>query len=276
MTPAVATVVIPVFNGLHVTRPCFESVVRWTDLDHHRVLLVNDGSDHHTTETLRSWALVSPSISLMENGRNIGFVKSCNRAFEAAESEFVVVLNSDTCVTPRWLVKLVDCMRHDPSIALASPLTNFGEPLAIPVSPGLDYVAMNALLEDIWDGSYPDIPTINGFCMMVRASVLNTIGAFDLVFRTGYGEESDLSMRANYFGYRTVCSPNTYVYHRGRGTFGQSRRNRENIPNKKIFQDRWKPLYLQRLGDFTEQNPLGNLILRVALHVPELTSAIRR
>ena len=276
MEYAIGTVVIPIYNGLHVARPCVESVVRWTDLTNCRVLLVNDGSDDYTTETLRTWQGWHSSIQLLENPRNLGFVRTCNRAFEHAEGEFVLILNSDTCVTPRWLKKLLECLRSDDSIAMVSPLTNFAAHLRIDMAPGLDYVGMNALLEQLWDGGYPDVTTVAGHCLMIRRSVLAEIGGFDLVFGEGYGEESDLSMRANYFGYRTVCATDTFIYHRGRGSFGASRREMLYRENKVIFHSRWGPRYEAQFTEFRRLDAIGKVRKRVISVLPQLESAFRR
>ena len=113
---AIATMIVPVFNGLHVMRPCFASLLRWTDLDRHRILLVNDGSDEHTSAVLRGWADEYAWLDLIENERNLGFVRTVNRGLRAVESDYVVILNSDTCVTPRWLDKMIGGMESDPRI----------------------------------------------------------------------------------------------------------------------------------------------------------------
>lgn len=250
------SVVIPVFNGLHVARPCFESVMRWTDLDRFEVLLVNDGSDAHTSAVLDDWTKRHASVRLLENPSNMGFVRSCNRGLAAVEADFAVLLNSDTCVTPRWLDKMVDCMTSDERIAIASPISNFAPHMKIEMAPGLDYLAMAALVEELSLRAYPDITTPEGFCFMIRMSFARRHGFFDPVFDDGYGEESDISMRANYRGYRTVCVDDTYIYHRGRGTFGQERRDLLYQRNKSVFHDRWGARYPEQFAEFRQRDPL--------------------
>ena len=259
MTNKICTVVVPIYNSLHAVRPCFDSVLRWTDLDRNEVILVNDASDEHTSEVLRQWSELHSSVSLVENEVNVGFVRSCNRALAIAESEFVVLLNSDTCVTPRWLEKMIACMRSDDAIAIASPVSNFAPYLRIEMAPGADYLAMNAFLEDLARPSYPDVTTPEGFCYMIRTCLLDRLGLFDLVFDDGYGEESDLAMRANYLGYRTVCVDDTYIYHQGRGTFGSERRRSLYERNRTIFNDRWSARYSEQLAEFRQRDPLAPL-----------------
>ena len=271
-----STIVVPIFNGLHVVRPCLDSVRRFTNLDRHPVTLVNDGSDEHTSETLRAWARESPGIRLMQNDRNLGFVRSCNRAVATVTTPYVILLNSDTCVTPRWADKMVACLESDPSIAVASPISNFAPHMRIEMVPGMDYVGMNALVEELTERSYPDITTPEGFCFGARMAHINELGFFDEVFDDGYGEESDLSMRANYFGLRTVCVDDTYIYHRGRGTFGRERRDALYNRNKVIFQDRWKARYPEQVAEFRARDPIGYLRTAIEGIAGSLESGYRR
>lgn len=270
------TIVIPVFNALHVVRPCVASVLRWTALDDNRVLIVNDGSDTYTSEVLRSLAEVHLSVNVLENPRNLGFVRSCNRAFSVCDTEFVLLLNSDTCVTPRWLDKMVACMSGDRSIAAASPISNTAPHLSIPMLPGWDYLGMNEAIESISERRYPDVTTPEGYCLILRSSILDEIGTFDPVFDYGYGEESDLSMRANYFGYRTVCVDDTYIYHRGRATFGPERRKALYEQGRQIFNDRWGVLYEAQFSEHMKPDPLGDLRDALASLAGTLESAFRR
>ena len=259
MTDVAVTVIVPVYNGLHVVRPCHESIQRWTDLGRHRVMFVNDGSDDRTSNELAQWARQRSAVDVLVNDRNVGFVRSCNRAMKLCQSDYVLLLNSDTCVTPRWLDKMVAAMESDRNIGVASPISNFAPHLKIPMLPGMDYLQMNALVECHSLRSYPDVTTPEGFCFMISRRCLEVIGYFDEVFDSGYGEESDLSMRAVYHGFRTVCVDDTYIYHRGRGTFGEERRNQMYERNKAIFFARWKNRYATDFDAFQARDPLDYL-----------------
>ena len=270
------TVVIPVYNALHTVRPCMASVLAWTDLSTTDVVFVNDGSDDHVSHTLRSWSEEHESVTVLENPRNLGFVTTANRGMQAAKTPYIVLLNSDTCVTPHWLEEMVGCMESDPSIGVCSPLTNFAPRMRIDMAPGFTYVEMAELVRGLSERSYPDITTPEGFCFMVSRTCLDTIGYFDEAFRRGYGEESDLSMRARYFGFRTVLADATYIYHRGRGTFGQEQRDALYESNRHIFNDRWKARYPHDLDEFLERDPVGVIARRVEEAVPTARPAFKR
>lgn len=277
MIDAVTEIIIPVHNSLSVVRPCFGSVLRWTDLRQTRITLVNDASDQRTSSELRAWASRHQGVDLLENSRNIGFVRTCNRALMASKAEYVVILNSDTCVTPRWLGKMVACMESDGRIAMASPITNFAPHMRVDMVPGFGYIEMNALIERYSKREYPDITTPEGFCLILRRACLAVIGYFDPVFGDGYGEESDLAMRANYFGYRTVLVDDTFIYHRGRASFGATKREQLYQANKVIFHDRWGNKYPSEFSDFLRRDPLRGIRHAIAAGKPEhYRSAFRR
>jgi GT2 family glycosyltransferase len=264
VTEPTATVIVPVYNSLHVVRPCLESVARWTDLDRHRLIIADDASDAHTQRQLETWVAAQPGSELLTSDINLGFVRNCNRAMALAETEYIVLLNSDTCVTPRWLDKMIACMESDPTIGVASPVSNFAPHLKIPMVPGADYIQMSALIEHHSQRDYPDVTTPEGFCFMVSAECLAAVGYFDVVFDRGYGEESDLSMRAVYNGFRTVCVDDTYVYHRGRASFGFETRDELYERNKQIFFKRWQARYASDFEEFKERDPIGYLRTNMA------------
>ncbi len=268
-------VIIPVYNSLHVVRPCVESVLRGSS--DYRLLLVDDGSDRHTAAQLAEWATASPQVELLTNPRNLGFVRTCNRAFASTEGEIVVVLNSDTAVPPGWLDKVRACFASDPRIGVASPVSNFAPHMRVDPLPGSDYLQMAAVIESLGPATYPDITTPEGFCFAISRRCLDLLEGFDEVFDDGYGEESDFSMRANYHGFRTVLIDDLYVFHRGRATFGVELRDRLYNRNKKVFHDRWGQRYPQDFQAFMTRDPLARVREGLnGLRSPELEPVYRR
>ena len=272
-----ATVIVPVFNALSVVRPCVEAILRWTDLDRHRLVIADDASDEHTVAQLGLWADAEPGITVLEGDRNVGFGRNCNRAMREVDADYVVLLNSDTCVTPRWLDKMVACMESDASIGVASPISNVAPHLRVEMLPGRDYLQMAALVEHVSRRSYPDVTTPEGFCYMISRRCQEEIGYLDEIFDDGYGEESDYAMRANYYGFRTVCVDDTYIYHRGRASFGVERRNELYEQNKRIFNSRWQHRYPKDFEEFQSRDPLGYIRDALAGHrEPGALPAIER
>ena len=166
----------------------------------------------------------------------------CNAGFELATGDLVVLVNSDTCAPERWTEAFAACFASDDRIGIASPLSNFCPHNSVAIQPGLNLEQM-ARLVGRRSPAYPDITTCEGFFFAIRRRTLDEVGFLDGVFGQGYCEESDLSLRANYFGWRTVLVDNCYIFHYGRESFGSATRQAQYEKNKRIFFHRWGDRY---------------------------------
>lgn len=248
------TIILPVFNGLSLVIDCLESVRAWTDLEQHRMLIVDDCSDASTQAFLESTAREHANIRVLRNDTNLGFLAACNRGLASAETEAALLLNSDVVVSPGWLEAMLGCMNRDPRIAAVNPLTNRAEQISLDLPPGSNFLGMNETLAR-GEGAALDVVTPVGFCLLLRRAALDEVGGFDPVYGRGYCEESDLCMRLLQAGWRTVVADDVYVYHRGGGTFVD--RDQRYQVNRRIFDQRWKKAYRERFRGFRKADPLG-------------------
>lgn len=218
------TVVVPVFNAHDCLVDCLAS------LDAHSpatpVLVLDDASDDpRIAPLLRAWVARRPAARLVTFPVNRGFVHAANRGMEAAGGD-VVLLNSDTLVTPGWLEGLRRCLASDPGIATATPWSNNAEIVSLPeagvANPAPDDPdAWAAAVRAAARGDYPELPTAVGFCMAISARAIGALGGFDEAsFGRGYGEENDFCRRAAEAGWRNVLCEDAYVVHRGGQSFG--------------------------------------------------------
>ena len=68
------------------------------------------------------------------------------------------------------------------------------------------------------------MPTGSGFCLYIRARLIEGIGLLDEInFPRGYGGENDFCMRAYYAGFRNIVALDTWIWHAGHSSFGNSR-----------------------------------------------------
>jgi GT2 family glycosyltransferase/glycosyltransferase involved in cell wall biosynthesis len=228
-----ADIVIPIYGGLHVLKPCIESIQNRTTCDY-RLILVDDCSPD--PETLRyldqleiEYAENRPDehLTVLRNQKNRGFAASVNRGVMYGSNPYVVVLNSDVLVTDSWLTKILIAMESNPKNVVVNPATNNTALINVPMYPGKNYLDMNRALERQGAVRYPEImPT--GFCLTVRREIWEEIGPFDEAFGS-YGEESDWWFRAIKAvdeegflkGYRAVLADNCYLFHERGTSFSQ-------------------------------------------------------
>lgn len=244
--------VIPVYNALRATRDCLRTVRAFAP-EWARILVVNDASDERTTEWLRE----QEGITLLENPVNLGFVKSANRGLLFSDAPYVCLLNSDTLLTPGALERMVERLDREPKIGLCCPLSNSAVNLSVKIPAGEDVFSFARLVAARAPGSYPDVTTVVGFCLLVRREVIATLGPFDEAYGRGYCEETDLHLRARAAGWRCVVADDVFVYHRQGGSFSDSdARFRQNVG---LLMSRWRALYEAEIAEFDRKNELGVL-----------------
>src|SRR5262245_19011638 len=81
-SPPPVTIVVPVYGDLATLMACVESLKKNVDLKRNRVLLINDcGPDADIIEAnLRAGIQGWSSFWYERNDRNLGYVRTCNRA----------------------------------------------------------------------------------------------------------------------------------------------------------------------------------------------------
>jgi GT2 family glycosyltransferase len=225
-------IVIPVYKAPEDLRKCIDSVIAHTAVEQYSLTLIDDGSDDAAVRALfAKLRSERPSVRLLENEGNRGFTFTVNRAFKETTGD-VLLLNSDTVVTPGWLPAMVRALQSDPRIATVTPFSNNAEIASIPkwleanLVPTPQVAALTArACADTDAGLYPDLPTGVGFCMLMRRTAIAQIGEFDeATFGRGYGEENDWCQRAKKAGWRNVLCPGAYVVHTGSQSFSDSKK----------------------------------------------------
>jgi GT2 family glycosyltransferase/glycosyltransferase involved in cell wall biosynthesis len=266
------SIIIPVYNAFADTLDCLESVQRnlvdptlASDSDPRvRVIVIDDASpqgllSEHIPETLKSDA----RFYWFRNERNLGFTGTCNRGMLVlAGSDDVVLLNSDTVVTPRWLSKMQAAAYHKPDIGTVTALTNNGIIASVPEfcrdnALPRDFTAdeFAALVEHVSRRRYPALPTCVGFCVYIPRAVIDSIGGLDeRAFPVGYGEENDFSCRAQRAGFTDILDDATFIFHKGGMSFGESQ-HALRAAHGAVLAER-HPTYMSSVQRFCQTNPL--------------------
>jgi GT2 family glycosyltransferase/glycosyltransferase involved in cell wall biosynthesis len=262
-TAPTVDILIPIHEGLHYVRDCLRTLFAHTTGEF-RVLLIDDASCQETHRRLAELAATDGRIELLRNERNLGFLRTCERGFAWSTAEYVVILNSDTLVTPGWLERMLACAQSNPAIAFVNPLSNESGNTSVPMAPGLNYRTMASRVAEVSRRTYPSLTTGVGMCALLRRSALEWLGTFDLAFQNAYGEESDLCMRLTEAGLRVVAADDAFVYHKGRGSYADGLREELLKRNLALFDQRWRVPYGRDWAAYERRNPLQ--YIRDALH----------
>jgi GT2 family glycosyltransferase/glycosyltransferase involved in cell wall biosynthesis len=228
--------IVCVHNALDDVKICLSSVVRFTRPPY-RLILIDDGSEPDTRRYLEEWA-PQQDACLFRHEQARGYTRAANAGLRASTAGQVVLLNSDTQVTPLWLDRLVACADSEGRIGLVGPLSNAASWQSVPDVLGADGDWMENALPDGCDlrtwallvgrnaiPTYPRVPFLNGFCLLIKRAVIDQIGLFDEDhFGPGYGEENDYAVRARKAGWALALADDAYVWHRQSRSYSHERR----------------------------------------------------
>jgi GT2 family glycosyltransferase len=256
-------IIVPVHNGIDHLERLFATLFTHT-APHHRVLLVDDGSnDQEVAPLLARAAARRPNVRVMTNPANLGFIATVNVAMRAT-SGHAAILNSDTEVPPRWLERLFRPIQADPRVASATPFSNAAAMFSFPapdqdhdLPPGLGVDEIDRAFARLGPQSGADLaaPTAIGFCMAINRDAWSACGAFDQgTFGRGYCEETDWCLRTAGAGWQHVLVPDLFVYHTHGGTFASQERRQLMEENLAVLHRRW-PGYYPLLAAFRRRDP---------------------
>ena len=103
------SIVIPNYNGISYLEGCLKSIQEQKNI-HPEVMVVDNGSTDGSQDYIKK---EFPFCKLICLDQNYGFCRAVNEGFQAAESEYVILLNNDTEVKPDFSRKLLDAIRAD-------------------------------------------------------------------------------------------------------------------------------------------------------------------
>lgn len=276
--PKSVDVIIPIYGAAEALRTCLESVARETDLTRHRVILVVDGPQDDDVESIiGNFA----NAQVFRNDQRLGFVGSVNRGMSESTSD-VILLNSDTIVTPRWIQKLIDAAYSSGDVGTVTPLSNHATLCSVPepfeenlLPTGYDAASFASLIEKASQRSYTRLPTGVGVCLYIRRALINDIGLFDADrFGLGYGEENDFCFRALHRGWVHVADDTTFIYHAGHRSFGSSRTHLQRKARATLR--KLHPRYMATIAEFMRRDPLAPARARIRTALGEKDSPARR
>src|SRR4051794_19752756 len=219
-------IIIPNYNGVAHLPTCLDALRRQTRRDF-CVVVVDDGS---TDDSRTLLARFYPEAQVITLPQNRGLAVAVNAAFEATGGEYVVLLNNDTEVHPRWLEQLIGALdRYSEYSFAASKLLLFDRREYLH-SAG-DYYRSNGVPGNrgVWQrdsARYNVTEEVFGPCAGAAAYRRGALEALaedgrvldeDLVM---YCEDVDLNIRARLRGIRTIYVPQAVVYHRLSATGG--------------------------------------------------------
>ena len=215
----VVSIIIPINNIYEDTKKCVDSILEYTKISY-ELILIDDCCTDKRIELFLNDMEKLPQVKIFRNPQKNGFVKNINIGIQNSNGD-IVLLNSDTIVTPKWLEKLVVSSYSDEKIGTTTPLSNAAGTFSVPDIGKIDEIpnfltlnGMASLVEKISNNVNIEVPTGNGFCLYIKRETIADVGLFDeKTFGKGYGQEIDFCMRANKKSWTNIIDDSTYIYH---------------------------------------------------------------
>lgn len=248
------TIVIPVYKDWSTLKLCISSLKSCVS-DRNKVLLINDmGPDWENIENnILSEIESYENFQYFRNDKNLGFVKTCNRAvFELDHSENdILLLNSDTEVTPGFLEEMQSVLYAAEKHGVVCPRSNNATLLTIPVKNELNRNITASESYSVYlqiKDSLPKqqvMPTGVGFAFLIKRELIKQYGLFDEIYSPGYNEENDFCMRINQYGFNVLMANRAYVFHHESRSFGE-KKHKLDEEHARILSKRY-PYYWNRV-----------------------------
>ena len=200
------SILIVNYDGAAVLEDCLASLQK-TTYPQHEIIVVDNASTDASIEVLTRY----PSVRVIHSDHNRGFAGGNNFGLSACRGQLVLLLNSDTIVTPQFLQPLVEYLRERPQVGIVQGkmiLSRHGNALDVCGS----FLTCFGFLYHYgywkkeapkYDHSYP-IFTAKGACLLFRRELVAAAGGY--LFNEDffcYYEETDFCHRVWLAGFES-------------------------------------------------------------------------
>jgi len=254
--PTVSALIVN-WNTCELLAECLDSLREAEPDGYVQTIVVDNGSSDGSPAMLERRG---DELELVANDANRGFTAATNQAFERSTAPYVLMLNSDTVVSPGAISGCVRRLEQDPGVAVVGcrvlnpdrthqnsvfrfpdlrglALTALYLPQAFPDHPVLNWPRYGT---GLWDEPH-EVDVVMGGFLLARRDALGPGPLLDEGFWM-YGEETDLCRRLAERGHRVVFDPDQTIIHAhgGSGTAPSMSAWSETVKRRGILRFVWK------------------------------------
>jgi len=224
------SIIIVAWNVKDLLRDCLKSVFEQTHGIEFEVIYVDNASQDGSVEMA---AKEFPSVKIIKNSENKGFIKANNQAIEVAKGRYVLLLNSDTVVLDNAIAKTVKFADAHPEAAVVGcrvlnrdrtlQRNCFMYPSFVNTFLAATYLYkifpksrfFGRELMTWWAFDEPrNVEVVCGCYSMVRKKAIEEVGMMDPTYFV-YGDDPDWCYRFSRAGWKVMFTPSTEIIHYG-------------------------------------------------------------
>lgn len=252
---------VPMYNGLELTRACLRSLEETVDLARHEVVLINDASTDGTAEFL---ATLSAPYRVIHNSQRSSYAASINRGVALARGEMLCLLNNDLVFSPGWLPPMLRAFGRFQNVGIVGNVQIDGRTGR--------YNHMGMLFSE--DGvpshfgeHFPFRPfrgwtewkAVTSACWLVRKSVFLAGGGYNEAYRNAGYEDTELCLSLLKLGYRHYVANESVIKHFVNSSEGRLQFESQNA---QYFGERWHDYIVSQFTAQDRRRIAANYLLR--------------
>lgn len=245
LNPKVSIIVL-CYNKMEFTVKCLKSIFENTFYNNFEVIVVDNASADDTPAFLESYG---DQIKYIHLDRNFGFVGGNNIAAKYAEGEYILFLNNDTEVQPKWLDSLYKTFTLFPDAGAVGSMLIYpdgklqeaGSAIFNDMN-GWNY-GKNGLVMDSRYNFVREVDYCSGAALMVKKNLFEKLNGFDERYAPAYCEDTDLCFGIRKLGFKVYFNPFSKVIHFEGATSGtdlNSGFKKYQVINGEKFKEKWK------------------------------------
>ncbi|KOR89611.1 glycosyltransferase [Paenibacillus solani] len=241
------SIILVVHNNWSYTQQCLHRLLQPGHYPNLEVIIVDNASTDQTSSCLR--ILNHPLIKVITSSTNLGFAAGNTLGCGQSTGEYIILLNNDTLVPDgSWISRLLRPFQEDDMLAMTGPMSNH-----VGNDQALDHFIGDAVqgahprwLSEFYEHyrrryRYTDL--LGFFCVALRRSVWEHVGALDPAYGIGMFEDDDYCERVRSTGYRLAIVEDAFVYHHGSVTIKKLKDHVYDAlwnKNKAFYEQKWR------------------------------------
>ena len=207
MIQPIVTVICVCYNHARFVTEALDSVTHQT-YPHVELIVIDDGSTDGSGKVIKRWMANHPDATMILNGKNLGYCKTFNKAYQLAKGEFIIDLSGDDLLMPHRIEEGVTILKkagedYGATFSDAQYIGEQGNPIRIHSEKfPHDTIPSGDVYKEVIQRYFICSPTI-----MFRKSVLDSLNGYDesLAF-----EDFDFWIRASR-NFKFIYSPSVLV-----------------------------------------------------------------
>ena len=210
------SIIILNYNGEKFLENCIESIFKETKLAY-EIIIVDNNSPDKSGEKLSKKI---ETCNFILNKKNVGVSEGLNIGIKNANGKYVVLLNNDLIVAPKWLDYLLEAYKKNGEGLYQPKFLKMNDKKIIDSAGnlinifGFGFSREKGKKDVLQYNKIEEIGFAAGTCLFCSKEVFDKVGLFDEKF-FAYNEDLDLGWRARLLNYKSYYVPKSIVYHHG-------------------------------------------------------------